>query len=70
MARGDETPARWSASPASGSGSSRRFVDLGSADYSRARTYHSNRVKDVWTPFVEPSFLSEFVLSADAAPSD
>ena len=41
------------------------FVDLGSADYSRARTYHSTLVSGTWTPFVEPSFLAGFALSAE-----
>lgn len=41
------------------------FLDLGNADYSSVRTYHSTRVHDVWTPFVEPSFLSGFALSAE-----
>ncbi len=41
------------------------FLDLGNSDYSSVKTYHSTRVDDVWTPFVAPSFLSEFVLSAE-----
>jgi Tol biopolymer transport system component len=42
------------------------FLDLGNADYSSVKIYHSTRVNDVWTPFVAPSFLAEFVLSAEA----
>jgi hypothetical protein len=42
------------------------FLGLGNADYSRAKLYHSTRVNDVWTPFVEPPFLSELVLSTEA----
>jgi hypothetical protein len=42
------------------------FLGLGNADYSRAKIYRSTLVNDVWTPFVEPAFLSEFVLSTEA----
>jgi Tol biopolymer transport system component len=41
------------------------FIDLGNADYSSVKTYYSTRVHDAWTPFAEPSFLTEFVLSAE-----
>jgi hypothetical protein len=41
------------------------FLDVGDADYSSVKTYRSTRVDGAWTPFVEPSFLSGFSLSAE-----
>lgn len=39
------------------------FLGVGSSDYSGARTFHSTRVNETWTPFVEPAFLSDFAYS-------
>ncbi len=39
------------------------FLAVGDSTYASAKLYYSKRVKDVWTPFWEPPFLSGFTFS-------